>query len=273
MSRQRRTDITGLKVGKLTVIERAGYKADKAGKRESLWLCKCDCGNTIIVGQHALVLGGRKSCGCLRKRDYLKAQSIHGMSRTRIYHIYHGMLDRCFNEKDQHYHLYGERGIAVCEEWQGTNGFMNFYEWAMNNGYSESLTIDRIDVNGNYEPSNCRWATSWEQANNRRTNHRYLVNGENLTAPQISKKYGINLNTFMGRMYQMNLTPQEAVDYKPSFKTITYHGETKTVSEWAKEKNISPNLIRERLRRDYPIEYIFSKPFEMKRRSHPRKEK
>lgn len=257
MSRIRRTNITGMKFGMLTVMERAGYTTDKSGKRCSLWLCKCDCGGTKVASQHTLVSGRVKSCGCLRARDYTLPTSMHGKSRTRIYHIYHGILNRCLYPKDQHYKDYGGRGICVCEEWQGQNGFLNFYKWAMENGYTDELSIDRIDVNGNYCPENCRWANATQQQNNKRYNHRYLVNGENLTARQIEEKYGINANTFMGRLYQMGLTAQEAVDFKPRRKTFMYHGKQYTFDELSKMSGLSADLLRERAKNGYTEDDIF----------------
>lgn len=210
--RQRRTDISGMKFGKLTAIKKVGYGVDKDGKRYALWQCKCDCGGEKIANQHTLIDGKIKSCGCLRKRDY-SCNTSHGKSRTRLYHIHNSMKDRCNNPNDQHYKNYGGRGIKVCDYWNGKDGFLNFYVWSMQNGYKENLTIDRIDVNGNYEPSNCRWATTEQQANNKRTNKRYEVNGESLLIKEVAEKYNISVHTLRARI-KRGLTMQEAVNHK-----------------------------------------------------------
>ena len=141
-------DLTGQRFGRLTVLERTELK----------WLCKCDCGNKKIVAGGHLVSGDTKSCGCLRIK--------HGMRNTRLYSIWHGMKERCYNTKHKFYKHYGGRGIKVCEEWK--NDFQTFADWALSHGYADNLTIDRIDVNGNYEPSNCQWATNAEQQRNKR---------------------------------------------------------------------------------------------------------
>ncbi|WDU82287.1 hypothetical protein [Caloramator sp. Dgby_cultured_2] len=154
----RRIDLTGKVFGRLSVI---GYHStNKRGK--ALWLCKCDCGNeTVVIGEN-LRSGKTTSCGCYNREMSIKANRIHGMTKTRIYECWLDMKKRCNDLNNKEYHNYGERGIRVCEEWE--KDFKNFYDWSINNGYNDNLTIDRIDVNGDYEPSNCRWVTWSQQA-------------------------------------------------------------------------------------------------------------
>ena len=254
---QRRLDITGMKSGMLTAITKTGYGTDKDGKRFALWLCKCDCGGEKIVKQHTFVSGGVKSCGCLRNMDYNNIIR-HGKSRTRIYRAHNSMKQRCYNPKDQHYPDYGARGIKVCEYWLGKDGFLNFYVWSMQNGYADNLTIDRIDVNGNYEPENCRWATVEQQVNNRRCTKRYDVNGETLLMKEITKKYHISESTLRIRMNK-GMTMQEAIDYiRPKSKySITYKGETKDVIEWSRITGIHKNILVYRIMHNYTEENMF----------------
>lgn len=258
---QRRTDISGMKFGMLTAIEKIGYDTDKDGKRFALWKCKCDCGGEGIFNQHRLVSNSVKSCGCLRNRDHYTAVQ-HGLSRTRIYKIYNNMKIRCDNPNDQHYPNYGGRGITVCSYWRGIMGFTHFYEWAMKNGYRDDLTIDRIDVNGNYEPDNCKWATTQEQQENKRTNVRYEVNGELLLMKEIVEKYNISQSTLYDRTKKLGLTMQEAVYYKRKTKRnqlITCNGETHDIETWSKITGITVGTILYRLKHGYSVNNLFIK--------------
>lgn len=146
-------DITGQKFGKLTVLEYEG----RNDNRVQFWLCKCDCGNESIVRSSNLKSGNSKSCGCSindSRHKTNKANTKHGKCNTRLYSIWSGMKSRCNYEKNDSFNDYGKRGISVCDEWE--DDFQTFYDWAMRNGYSDDLSIDRIDNDGNYEPSNCR---------------------------------------------------------------------------------------------------------------------
>lgn len=126
----------------------------------------------------------------------------HGLSNTRLHRIWREMQTRCFNEKDKLYPLWGGRGITVCEEWLGKNGFINFYTWAMENGYSEALTIDLVDNDGNYEPSNCRWVDRYTQANNKRNNVFLTYKGQTKTCAQWARELGLCVGTVNNRLHK-----------------------------------------------------------------------
>lgn len=188
-------DMTGRKIGRLTVKCRAEHKGKRTG---AFWKCECECGNEVVVYGSELRKGETKSCGCLHKEELSKRARTHGLSGKRIYRIWQTMIKRCHKPNFERYKDYGGRGIEVCPEWK--NSFEKFHEWAMANGYKENLTIDRIDTNGNYEPSNCRWVTYKVQGNNTRRNHYIEYNGERHTMAEWAEIKGMKLQTLAARI-------------------------------------------------------------------------
>lgn len=199
-------DLTGMKFGKLTAIKIVGRS--KAGRL--MWLCECECGKTSVVDSNSLTQGNTKSCGCGKYGNNKKYGSIPS-HKQRLYNIWLGIKDRCFNQNNKNYFRYGGRGIGMCSEW--VNDYEVFRNWALNNGYKKGLTIDRVDVNDGYNPNNCRWANWYTQANNRRNSH-YL----------------------------------------------TFEGETRTISEWARVLNVKESLIRQRIWKGWDVIRALTEP-------------
>ena len=190
---RKKIDITGERYGRLVVIR----ELSKNSIGETMWLCQCDCGRLIILRGSSLRSGNTRSCGCL-KGESLKTRGItHNGTGTRLYHIWANMIQRCTNENNKCWARYGGRGITVCDEWFY---FTNFKKWALENGYSENLSIDRINVNKGYSPTNCRWSDSITQANNKRTNHYIDYRGRNLTISQWATLLQISPKTISTRL-------------------------------------------------------------------------
>ena len=195
-------DIAGMKFGMLTVL---AYSHTKNGC--SYWLCKCDCGNTKAVMKSNLIHQKTKSCGCLQRRQTSKHSKKHGESMTRLYGIWKGMRNRCYNPKAKAYKNYGGRGIQVCEVWQKYEAFR---EWALGNGYEDHLTIERKDCDGMYEPSNCTWVTISDQGKNTRKNRYIEHDGKIMSLAEWSRALGGGPNLVTTRL-QRGWSEEDAV--------------------------------------------------------------
>ena len=162
----------GHKFGRLTILEYAG----KSNNKSILVKCRCDCGKECVKLLYRLKSGNTLSCGCLKNDVLMNRNTKHNLSKTHLYKIYNEIKNRCYNSKDKIHQRYGAKGIKMDENWLGKNGFISFYNWAINNGYQEiilpngknKLTIDRINNDGNYEPNNCRWVDMAIQNKNKR---------------------------------------------------------------------------------------------------------
>ena len=193
---------TGLIYGRLTAIKY--LYTDK--RRKAVWLCKCKCGNIVEVSSDKLTTGNTKSCGCLHSdlgKERIK-QLVYSNTKYKkpyekqIMIIFNQMKTRCYNKKCKAYKNYGGRGIKISDKWLKKPS--NFYNWAINNGYKENLSIDRINVNGNYEPQNCRWITNLQQQNNKRNNKYIEFNGEKKTYSEWSRILNIPTATISDRV-------------------------------------------------------------------------
>lgn len=202
-------DLTGHKQGRLTIIEYAG----KNSSGRTTWKCQCSCGNVAYITTHELRNSRhpQESCGCLRNELSGSRTRTHGLSgNKRLFNIWCHMRTRCNNPHRKSYARYGGRGIKVCEEWD--NSFESFYYWAIHNGYKDNLTLDRIDNNGNYEPSNCRWVDYFVQANNRSNNHIITYKGKTQTLQQWANELGMNDRIIRDRIMKLGWCIEEAFE-------------------------------------------------------------
>lgn len=198
----------GKKFNMLTVEEI--HHRDK--RYRAFFKCRCDCGNECIVRGDGLLNGNNKSCGCMLKNHLSEGghKLRHGQSGTRLYHEWKGMRDRCSAFGKDRGKDYAERGIKICDEW---DAFETFQEWALLNGYEDDLTIERIDVNGDYEPSNCKWISLAEQQKNK-TNTLYVtIDGERKRLKDACEEYGVSYMTAYQRICRLGWSEEEAVKH------------------------------------------------------------
>lgn len=198
-------DLTGQRFGRLVALNKIGKYTAPNGSKVNIWHCICDCGNYKDATTSALLSKKTQSCGCLQT----ESRYTHHLTHDKLYVVYRGMKDRCYNKNAKAYPNYGGRGIGICDNWM--EDFLNFYNWSIDNGYAEGLTIDRIDVNGDYCPENCRWITHKAQQFNKRTNVRFAYNGMYLTLPEWSEIVGINVDTLASRIYTRHWSIEKAL--------------------------------------------------------------
>lgn len=187
-------NLSGQKFGRYTVIKLHDKRANRG---QTLWVCRCDCGNERLVMSQNLTRGNSKSCGCLCRENTSKANSTHRLTKHPAYKSWLSMRKRCYGNDPHAYKYYGSRGIKMCERW---NKFENFWE-DMNSTWKDGLEIDRIDNDGNYCPENCRWATRKEQVRNTRFTHWVEFKGQRKSVAEWSEITGIPYGTLHSRVY------------------------------------------------------------------------
>lgn len=249
-------DLTDKTFGRLTVIKRVpSHKKSHC----AYWLCRCECGKFIEARSSSLIQGHTTSCGCYLKELRGKMSTKHNGYGTRLYNIWQGMKKRCYNIDDKDYHNYGRRGIIICEEWK--DDFTNFQLWAIKNGYTDLLTIDRINNNGNYEPSNCRWVSIEEQNNNKRNTRFVTYNKETHPVSYWLKKQNISKSCFYGRIKE-GWSDLEALELvKRDFKNKPY---SKEEDDYIMSSNLPIKEIAQKLNRTCSAIYTRRKNLKQK---------
>lgn len=271
-------DIVGKTFNAWKVLKRL-EKVQDAHKQK--YLCECNlCGNVFESFRYDITDDSHKYCGkCFRDHIYEYKKNCNGRTKTRIYRLWQSMKARCYYEKDLSYHNYGGRGIKVCDEWLGKYGFENFKNWAFSNGYKEEVlpngknkwTLDRIDVNLNYSPDNCRFITIQDQMNNTRKNVYYDFQGQKLTLTQICRIKGLNINTIENRINNHNWTLDEALNtpirgkrasrlYKWERKEFEYNGELLSKNDICERFNLTKQKIWKRLAKGFSIKELIEVP-------------
>ena len=249
--------------GRLMVIGFAGHSRTKSGKSKLLVKCKCSCGNVIITPSNNLITGDTKSCGCYSKdiaRESHLGKSYnykHGgtMYNSRLYKVFSTMHQRCENPNCDHYDRYGGRGIYICKEWSGENGFFNFREWAMNNGYNPDApkgecTINRIDNDGPYSPDNCEWVNMKTQMNNTSINRYITYNGETHTVSDWANILGIKFSTLENRLCNgWSIEKALSTKAEKNITFINYNGNNYSVAEWCYIFGLAQTTVSSRIER------------------------
>ena len=255
-------DFTGKRNGRLTVLHKADYGKTK-------WVCKCDCGNEVTLTPY--YFNRYKSCGCLEKenkKNLTAHTKTHGKTNTILYHKYRGMKERCYNKNYYRYDRYGGRGIKICDEWLGEHGFDNFYKWAIDNGYDDNKkgydqTLDRIDVDEDYSPDNCRWVNQKQQMRNYSKNVYVEYKGEKILLCEFCETHGITYSSYVTRNISRGLSVDELLlNWKANHDNAA---DTMTIREAAKYYKVCEETIYNWIRSGLLDAKIYSNKWRIKR--------
>lgn len=251
-------DITGQRFSRLVVLERAG----RAPSGHATWKCKCDCGNEVVVWGLSLKSGNTRSCGCIHKEQLSERSRTHGLKpgNDSTYNSWACMKSRCNNPNHPDYHYYGGRGITHDPRWAD---FKNFFE-DMGPKPDDSLTIERIDNDGNYCKENCKWGTRKEQARNKSNNRIFTCSGRTMTLAEWAEELGVSHNTIYGRLERGWSLEKTLTTKARSYNSIAYQGETLNISQWETKLGFKPGIIKTRLLRGWSVEKALSTPLRVR---------
>lgn len=266
-------DLSNKRYGRLTVKHFSHLRLKPGGSRVYYWACECDCGNWTAVSRGNLKNGSVISCGC-RLDEWLHGdeRKVHGATPERLYRTWANILTRCSNPNATGWHLYGGRGIRVCDEW--ATSYVAFRDWALANGWQDDLEIDRIDVNGNYEPGNCRWTTDLIQARNKRSNLMLTANGETHCLEEWAQILGVPSRRIWMRLkrgwsHERALrTPLIHQSEQEQATRIEFNGRTMCIAEWAREIGVGEMTLAKRLRHGWSVERALTEPLDVTKRNH-----
>lgn len=230
----------GEKFGRLTVVD---FTRPPSPSRGWYWVCECECGTIKTLCPRDVRAGKVKSCGCLHDElaSVRATKFKYSVSENkRLYSIYNGIKKRCYRESEPRYKDYGMRGIKMCDEWLNSeNGFDNFVEWSLSHGYNDDLTIDRVDVNADYEPCNCRWVSLQTQQQNKRTTLWVEYKGERVQLRVLCKKHGLSYDTVHNRIYTLGWSVESAID--------TSSQQSDSLRKKCIERGINYSTVRDRI--------------------------
>lgn len=253
-------DLTGQTYGRWTVLYRTPDKEGRNGRKFVAWHCRCLCGTERDVTTQALRSGRSRSCGCLQRERARDAHYKHGHSKERLYNIWHAMLGRCYKSDNPSYDSYGGRGIQVCVAWR--SNYDAFESWAHANGYSDTLTLDRKDVNQGYTPENCRWVDRKTQNNNKRNTMYVEYLGEEWPVGLLADIAAVDLSVLERRL-RLGWDVEKAITApvgSTRWRFVEYQGEVQTISEWARRFGLPKYTLRDRLDAGWSVEDALNTP-------------